>query len=75
MEAFSFLNRVLESEVSPVVVLATNRGITRIRGTEYNSPFGIPADLLDRVLIIHTTPLSENECGRVIRLRADEEDV
>ena len=34
--------------------MATNRGITKIRGTEYMSPHGIPIDLLDRLLIIHT---------------------
>ena len=33
MEAFSFLNRVLESEISPVIIFATNRGYTKIRGT------------------------------------------
>lgn len=42
MEAFSFLNRVLESEISPLIVFATNRGITNIRGTKYQAPFGIP---------------------------------
>lgn len=35
MECFSFLNRALESEAAPVVILATNRGITNIRGTNY----------------------------------------
>ena len=36
--------------------MATNRGITRIRGTNYKSPHGIPIDLLDRMVIIPTTP-------------------
>ena len=35
IECFSFLNRALEDEMAPVVVMATNRGITRIRGTRY----------------------------------------
>ena len=35
MECFSFLNRALESDAAPVVILATNRGITNIRGTNY----------------------------------------
>ena len=35
LECFSFLNRALESEAAPVVILATNRGITNIRGTNY----------------------------------------
>ena len=38
------------------VIMATNRGITRIRGTNYKSPHGIPIDLLDRMVIIPTTP-------------------
>ena len=31
MECFSFLNRALEDDLAPVVVMATNRGITKIR--------------------------------------------
>lgn len=54
MECFSFLNRALESEKAPVVILATNRGITNIRGTNYKGPHGMPLDLLDRLLIITT---------------------
>ena len=41
--------------------MATNRGITKIRGTEYLSPHGIPLDLLDRALIITTVPYGEKE--------------
>jgi RuvB-like protein 2 len=33
IECFSWLNRALESPNSPIVVMATNRGITNIRGT------------------------------------------
>ncbi len=56
IECFSYLNRALESDLAPVLVVATNRGITKIRGTNYKSPHGIPIDLLDRLLIISTTP-------------------
>ena len=48
IECFSFLNRALESDLAPVLIIATNRGITHIRGTHYKSPHGIPLDLLDR---------------------------
>jgi len=60
MECFSFLNRAMEDDMAPVVVMATNRGITKIRGTSYTSPHGMPLDLLDRTIIIPTaqTPLS-----------------
>ena len=29
IECFSFLNRALESDMSPILIMATNRGITR----------------------------------------------
>lgn len=35
IECFSFLNRALEGEMAPVLIIATNRGITNIRGTNY----------------------------------------
>merc|ERR1712185_358813 len=59
IECFSYLNRALESDLAPVLVVATNRGITRIRDTNYKSPHGIPIDLLDRLLIISTSPYTE----------------
>lgn len=75
MECFSFLNRAMESELAPLLVMATNRGVTTIRGTDYKSPHGIPIDLLDRLLIIATHPYSEEEIGSILRLRCREEDV
>merc|ERR1711990_78732 len=75
IECFSFLNRALESDTAPIVMMATNRGITTIRGTDYKSPHGIPLDLLDRMLIISTQPYSESETRRIIDIRAEEEDV
>merc|ERR1719353_1647024 len=75
IECFSFLNRALESDTAPIVMMATNRGITNIRGTDYKSPHGIPLDLLDRMLIISTQPYSESETRRIIDIRAEEEDV
>ena len=75
IECFSFLNRALESEWSPILILATNRGITKIRGTNYESPHGIPIDFLDRTIIIQTTEYSMNEIGTILTLRAAEEDV
>jgi len=75
MEAFSFLNRALESDLSPLVILATNRGITKIRGSDLESPHGMPLDLLDRVLIIRTTLYSEEELREILKIRAEELDV
>lgn len=75
IECFSWLNRALESDLSPVLIIATNRGITKIRGTEYRSPHGIPIDLLDRLLIISTHPYSDKELTRILGIRCEEEDV
>jgi len=75
MECFSWLNRALESDLAPVLIIATNRGITKIRGTDYLSPHGIPIDLLDRLLIIPTVPYSDSELGHILHIRCEEEDV
>eukprot|EP00792_Barthelona_sp_PAP020_P007033 TRINITY_DN3097_c0_g2_i2.p1 TRINITY_DN3097_c0_g2~~TRINITY_DN3097_c0_g2_i2.p1 ORF type:complete len:435 (+),score=132.01 TRINITY_DN3097_c0_g2_i2:217-1521(+) len=75
IECFSFLNRALESELAPIVVMATNRGVTKIRGTEFEAPHGIPIDLLDRMLIIHTKPYEQEEIMTILKVRAEEEDV
>eukprot|EP01028_Stygiella_incarcerata_P001773 TRINITY_DN132_c0_g1_i1.p1 TRINITY_DN132_c0_g1~~TRINITY_DN132_c0_g1_i1.p1 ORF type:complete len:474 (-),score=160.20 TRINITY_DN132_c0_g1_i1:133-1554(-) len=75
MECFSFLNRALENEMAPILIMASNRGITRIRGTHYNSPHGIPMDMLDRLLIISTHPYSSDEMSRILDIRCEEEDV
>jgi RuvB-like protein 1 (pontin 52) len=56
IECFTYLNRALESNLAPIVILATNRGICEIRGIEMRSPHGIPVDLLDRLLIIRLLP-------------------
>merc|ERR1712038_431232 len=74
IECFSFLNRALESDMAPVVVMATNRGITKIRGTSYTSPHGLPLDLLDRTIIIPTTQYDEKELKRILKIRTEEED-
>merc|ERR1711934_852672 len=75
IECFSFLNRALESDQAPIVVMATNRGITKIRGTNYLSPHGIPIDLLDRSLIISTKPYTPREISQILEIRCQEEDV
>lgn len=74
IECFSYLNRALESDMAPVVVMATNRGITRIRGTTYQSPHGIPIDLLDRMIIIRTVPYIDKEIKEILKIRCEEED-
>lgn len=69
LECFSFLNRALEDEMAPIIIMATNRGITRIRGTNYKSPHGIPLDLLDRMVIIATQPYMEADLKEILKIR------
>lgn len=76
LECFSFLNRAMEEEYSPLIIMASNRGVCRIRGArDSRAPHGIPADFVDRVLIIATEPYSRDEIKQIISVRADEEDV
>lgn len=75
IEAFSFLTRAMESEFAPIIILATNRGFARIRGTDLDSPHGIPLDLLDRLLIIPTRPYDSDEVREIIKIRAEEMEI
>lgn len=75
MECFSFLNRAIEDQLAPILVMASNRGMTRIKGTKYISPHGLPLDLLDRLLIIQTVPYEEDEISKILKIRCEEEDV
>lgn len=75
IECFSYLNRALEDEFAPIVIMASNRGVTRIRGTSYQAPHGVPLDLLDRLLIISTKPYTASEVQEILTIRCTEEDV
>lgn len=75
IECFSFLNRALEDELAPLVIMASNRSTATIRGTTFRSPHGLPPDLLDRVLIISTVPYSASDVSQIIQIRCQEEDV
>jgi RuvB-like protein 1 (pontin 52) len=75
IECFTFLNRALESSLSPIVVFATNRGVCEIRGTDIMSPHGVPVDLLDRMLIIRTMPYSLQEMVQIVAVRAETESL
>lgn len=74
-ECFAFLNRALESSIAPIVIFATNRGMAKIRGTETVAPHGMPTDLLDRLLVVHTSQYTLQELAQIIRIRAETEGV
>ncbi|RFU29370.1 hypothetical protein B7463_g6973, partial [Scytalidium lignicola] len=74
IECFTYLNRALESTISPIVILASNRGMCTIRGTEdLISAHGIPPDLLARLLIVPTQAYEADEIKRIIRIRVTAE--
>ena len=75
IETFSFLTRAMEQELAPIVIFATNRGVTMVRGTDLRAPHGMPLDLLDRMLIIRTSPYSRAEILEILRIRAKAEKI
>jgi TBP-interacting protein len=75
LEAFSFLGRAIESELVPIIILATNRGVTSIRGTDIKSPMGFPLDLIDRSVIIGTQEYDADSIKEILRIRSEEEKV
>lgn len=75
MECFSYLNRALESTLAPIVILATNRGVCQIRGTDIHSPHGVPVDLLDRLMVIRTLQYDVNHMAQILSVRAQTEDI
>jgi len=75
IECFSYINRALEDELAPIVIMASNRGNSRIRGTNYRSPHGLPLDFLDRVVIVSTHAYQREEIQQILSIRAQEEEV
>lgn len=70
IECFTYLNRALESRISPVVILASNRGMCTIRGTQdIVAAHGIPPDLLARLLIVPTHAYDADEVKRIVKIR------
>lgn len=66
IECFTFLAKALESEIAPIVILASNRGKCLVRGTEdIYSPHGIPLDFIDRTMIIKTVPYTITDIFKV----------
>lgn len=70
LECFTYLNRALESPISPIVVLASNRGMCTIRGSDGSvAAHGMPPDLLQRILIVPTQPYNPEEVKSIVQIR------
>ena len=70
MEIFTYLNRALESSIAPIVVLASNRGLTTEDLMMESSSSRMPPDLIDRLLIVRTLPYNQEEIKTIIGKRA-----
>eukprot|EP00039_Didymoeca_costata_P024633 m.10960 g.10960 ORF g.10960 m.10960 type:complete len:456 (+) comp4354_c0_seq1:113-1480(+) len=75
LECFTYLNRALESTLSPIVIFATNRGNCTIRGTEVQAPHGMPMDLLDRIMIIKLLPYDTEDIVQILKIRSETESI
>ncbi|KAI3405454.2 RVB1 [Candida oxycetoniae] len=78
LEIFTYLNKALESNIAPIVILASNRGLTTVKGSddfETRAPHGCPPDLVDRLLIVRTLPYNFEETKTIISKRAQLENL
>ncbi|KAI3944506.1 hypothetical protein MKW92_006708 [Papaver armeniacum] len=73
MECFSYMNRALESSLSPIVIFMPNREYAI--GTDISSPHGIPVDLLDRLVIIRTETYGPADMIQILAIRAQVEEL
>lgn len=75
IETFAFLNRALEQELAPIIIFATNRGFSTIRGTDIKAAHGMPLDLVDRLLIIDTKSYGKEDIRKIVEIRAKSEKI
>ncbi|CAK9439838.1 uncharacterized protein LODBEIA_P39380 [Lodderomyces beijingensis] len=78
LEIFTYLNKALESNIAPIVILASNRGLTVVRGSDdldTKAPHGCPPDLVDRLLIVRTLPYNFEETKTIVSKRAQLENL
>ena len=58
-----------------IIILATNRGVTTIRGTDVKRPMGFPLDLVDRSVIIGTEDYDAESIRGILKIRSKEEKI
>lgn len=75
IETFAFLTRAMETEFAPIIIMATNRGFAKVRGTDIEAPHGIPQDVLDRLVIIKTRPYTAEEIREIVSIKAREQNI
>jgi RuvB-like protein 2 len=75
IECFAFLNKAVEEDFCPVIVLSSNRRESVIRGTDEAGPYGMPRDFLNRALVVSTDRYLREDLDAIMRHRIFEEDI
>ncbi|AFN84097.1 DNA helicase TIP49 TBP-interacting protein [Encephalitozoon romaleae SJ-2008] len=75
IESFAFLNKAIEEDFCPVILISTNKKECIIRGTDEISPYGLPRDFIDRALIISMEKYCKRDLEGIISHRILEEDI
>jgi len=69
IECFSFLNRALEQELAPLVIMGLQPWNDAHPRDKVQVPHGLPVDLLDRVLIVTTQKYETEDVEKIIQIR------
>lgn len=75
IESFAFLNKAVEEDFCPIIIVSTNKKECVVRGTDEVCPYGMPRDFIDRALIISMKEYSFADLKAIMKHRISEEDV
>ncbi|KAI5181811.1 RuvB-like protein 1 [Nematocida sp. AWRm80] len=67
IECYSFISSVLESPTCPVVVFATNKKKCKVAGSDEIGLFGMPAEFLSRLFIVHIDSLQPEQIECIVK--------
>ncbi|AFM99389.1 DNA helicase [Encephalitozoon hellem ATCC 50504] len=75
IESFAFLNKAIEEDFCPVILISTNKKECVVRGTDETGLYGMPRDFIDRTLIISMEKYCREDLEAIIKHRILEEDI
>ncbi|OAG33626.1 RuvB-like protein 1 (pontin 52) [Nematocida sp. ERTm5] len=75
ISCYSFLSTILETDTCPIIILATNKGIINIPGTDELGLFGIPNVFISRLFIITTEKPAYSEICKIIDQKIKTESI
>ncbi|KAI5172087.1 RuvB-like protein 1 [Nematocida sp. LUAm3] len=75
LECFAFLSQIMESSTSPILILATNRKYSVVRGDTSGTPlpFGIPEEFLSRLFTIQLPELNDDQIKLIVKEKSEAE--